>query len=370
MRRENRLSMQSLVVPEVLVSFIVHSSLPQRCEGLLLSLKGIVLLRHRHLHRSSSTTLTVQNLQLDNNLPDQQYYPILMQSSDPNIPFLQFDLLQKGASGGADLDEIEAVELNFGQLIAHVDDGVIGCWLGILEDLKERLIRLDAWLACYDVDGIHYNSRQVSRLKLPAVAPREPPALQPLRCGLANIPHLIEELEPRRPLFINSLEISAMQTLVTFTPTLTDNPQRTKMLTKFGLSFTTLEKAPFSIPALPPSSILLPSTHHLYPFLVSHVTLPFSSSRTMGTIGSILMSSNTLGNLNMLSRDFKQGFSDFVAKPVEGFRGGGVLGGGLGVAKGTASLVGNAGKGVVGSLGRVVGSVGRGLLVLADDKQQ
>lgn len=93
MRREHRLSMQSLVVPEVIVSFIVHSKLPQRCEGLLLSLKGIVLLRHRHLHRSSSTTLTVQNLQLDNNLPDQQYYPILLHSNDSKTAFMQFDLL-------------------------------------------------------------------------------------------------------------------------------------------------------------------------------------------------------------------------------------------------------------------------------------
>lgn len=46
-----------------------------------------------------------------------------------------------------------------------------------------------------------------------------------------------------------------------------------------------------------------------------------------------------------------------------------MLGGGVGVLKGTASLVGNTGKGVVGSMGRVLGSVSRGLMVLADDKE-
>jgi len=62
--------------------------------------------------------------------------------------------------------------------------------------------------------------------------------------------------------------------------------------------------------------------------------------------------------------DIGMGAKDFFYKPREGFVDG-PLEGGKGLVIGTASLIGNTGKGIVGATSRVLNSFSKTLLLLA-----
>lgn len=78
------------------------------------------------------------------------------------------------------------------------------------------------------------------------------------------------------------------------------------------------------------------------------------------------MSSNALGNLNMLASDIGSGVKDFFYLPRDGFVKG-PLEGTKGIVQGTGSLLKNTAKGTFGSVSRLTENLSNGILLFADD---
>jgi vacuolar protein sorting-associated protein 13A/C len=78
-------------------------------------------------------------------------------------------------------------------------------------------------------------------------------------------------------------------------------------------------------------------------------------------VGSIDILGNPLG----LFKNIGQGVFDFVDKPIEGFING-PLGGGIGLIKGTGSLVKNTLAGTFNSVEKITGSIGSGFSSLSN----
>lgn len=86
----------------------------------------------------------------------------------------------------------------------------------------------------------------------------------------------------------------------------------------------------------------------------------------MKNVFGLLMSTNVLGNLNLLGHDIGTGAKDFFYKPYEGFIDG-PMEGGKGLVLGTASLLGNTAKGSLGTISRLIGGISKGLLFFSGD---
>ena len=65
-----------------------------------------------------------------------------------------------------------------------------------------------------------------------------------------------------------------------------------------------------------------------------------------------------------LFKKIGQGMFDFIDKPIEGFVQG-PLGGGIGLVKGTGSLIKNTLAGTFNSVEKITGSIGTGLSTLS-----
>jgi vacuolar protein sorting-associated protein 13A/C len=78
----------------------------------------------------------------------------------------------------------------------------------------------------------------------------------------------------------------------------------------------------------------------------------------------VLGSIDILGNPVGLFSNIGTGVSDLFEKPIEGFARG-PLEGGLGVIKGTGSLITNTFTGVFNSVNKITGSVGSGIAALS-----
>ena len=177
---------------------------------------------------------------------------------------------------------------------------------------------------------------------------------------------LNHEIKSENPMFIQELKLSPIDLEMTYAPRtkkttdtqIFDGPM--KSLGNIGISVVGLEKAVFRLNSLEVANI--------YGTAEEVQTVVFSHYRTkiMKNVFSILMSTNILGNLNLLKHDVGTGAKDFFYKPYEGFIDG-PMEGGQGLILGTASLVGNTTKGALGTFSRVFGGISKGLLFFSGD---
>lgn len=79
--------------------------------------------------------------------------------------------------------------------------------------------------------------------------------------------------------------------------------------------------------------------------------------------------SNLLGNPMNFVNSLGTGVQDFFYEPRQGYLKGGALHGGLGILKGTGSLVKNTFIGTIGSASKLVSTVSKGLLLINNDKE-
>lgn len=79
-------------------------------------------------------------------------------------------------------------------------------------------------------------------------------------------------------------------------------------------------------------------------------------------------SSSLLGNPINFYKTISTGVDDFWHKPADGFVKG-PLEGGLGIIKGTGSLVQHTVSGTFGATSKVFSSISKGLLTITDDKE-
>jgi len=134
-----------------------------------------------------------------------------------------------------------------------------------------------------------------------------------------------------------------------------------KSLGNIGISVVSLEKAGFRLNSLEVQNIY-GTAEEVETVLISHYR-----HRVMKNVFGLLMSTNVLGNLNLLGHDIGTGAKDFFYKPYEGFIDG-PMEGGKGLVIGTASLLGNTAKGGLGTISRVVGSMSKGFLYFSGDE--
>lgn len=133
-----------------------------------------------------------------------------------------------------------------------------------------------------------------------------------------------------------------------------------KSLGNIGISFVGLENASFRLNSLEVTNIY-GTAEEVQTVVISHYR-----HRIMKNVFGLVMSTNILGNLNLLKHDVGTGAKDFFYKPYEGFIDG-PMEGGKGLVIGTASLVGNTTKGALGIFSRMIGGVSKGMLFFSGD---
>ena len=84
---------------------------------------------------------------------------------------------------------------------------------------------------------------------------------------------------------------------------------------------------------------------------------------------SFLGSSNLIGNPISFIKTLGNGVEEFFYEPYEGFKRGGAVDGGLGIVKGTGSLVKNTFSASISSIGKISSSLSSGMLALTGDEK-
>ena len=133
------------------------------------------------------------------------------------------------------------------------------------------------------------------------------------------------------------------------------------VIKRFGLTFNTIEGAPIKINALELNDVVGTSNDIFY---ILHQRYTIMLRRN---IFSVLGASNLIGNPIQIANSFGSGVKDFFYKPIEGFVVGPIEGG-KGVLKGTGSLFKHSVQGTFGSAFSIFGSLSKGALVIANDK--
>jgi len=82
---------------------------------------------------------------------------------------------------------------------------------------------------------------------------------------------------------------------------------------------------------------------------------------------SFLGASNLIGNPVKFISTLGSGFEEFYYEPYQGFMRGGVAAGGLGIVKGSASLVKNTFSASFSSIGKISSSLSAGMLAITGD---
>ena len=132
-------------------------------------------------------------------------------------------------------------------------------------------------------------------------------------------------------------------------------------LRRFGLALNTIEGAPIKLNALEMRDVVGNLNDIMYILKDQYM------SRLKKNLFRVLGASSLIGNPIQLVNNVSSGFKDFFYKPVEGFVEG-PLEGGKGLAKGTKSLFTHTVQGTFSSASGIFGSLSKGALVLANDK--
>ena len=133
-------------------------------------------------------------------------------------------------------------------------------------------------------------------------------------------------------------------------------------LRRFGLALNTIEGAPININALKMRDVVGTLDDIAYMLKDRYMV------RLKRNLFRVLGASSLIGNPIQLVNNVSSGFKDFFYKPIEGFVEG-PLEGGKGFVKGTRSLFKHTVKGTFSSASGIFGSLSKGVLVLANDKE-
>lgn len=134
------------------------------------------------------------------------------------------------------------------------------------------------------------------------------------------------------------------------------------LLGNLGLQFASISGAPFKLNALEIENIYGSQT------VVSSLLTEHYTSNIKSNVLKLVGSSDLIGNPTDLVSSIGTGVNEFWYAPKEGFMQG-PISGGLGILKGTSSLITHTIGGVSGSVSKVTNSLNRGLLVLSADTE-
>ena len=128
------------------------------------------------------------------------------------------------------------------------------------------------------------------------------------------------------------------------------------------MTITTFEDAPISLNALEVRNVFGDKSEILETFKTYYMqSIKWSALSLIG-------SSNLIGNPVSLWHSVGTGVKDFYYEPVHGFMKGAAAGG-LGIVKGTGSLVKNTFVGSVSSIGKISSSLSAGMLAITGDEE-
>ena len=135
-----------------------------------------------------------------------------------------------------------------------------------------------------------------------------------------------------------------------------------KTISSLGLVINNIDEAPIKLNAL-----VLRNVFGNYDDVVMQIK-SHHMEKLKWNLLKFIGASNLLGNPMNFVNALGTGVQDFFYQPQQGFIKG-PLQGGIGIIKGTGSLVKNTFIGTIGSASKMVSSVSKGLLVLSNDKQ-
>lgn len=135
-----------------------------------------------------------------------------------------------------------------------------------------------------------------------------------------------------------------------------------KTISSLGLVINNIDEAPIKINALVLENVFGEQSD-IIELIRKHHT-----EKLKWNILKFIGASNLLGNPMNLVNALGTGVQDFYYEPIQGLAKG-PLQLGIGIIKGTSSLVKNTFIGTIGSASKVVSSVSKGLLVLSNDRQ-
>lgn len=164
-------------------------------------------------------------------------------------------------------------------------------------------------------------------------------------------------------IYIKSYNSSPLSLIISFysTTKIEQVKSFSNVFKRFGLALNTIEGAPVKINALELKDVVGTSNDILYILQTRYMAM------LRRNILSILGASSLIGNPIQLANNVSTGVKDFFYKPIEGFVEGPIEGG-KGLMKGSASLFKHTVQGTFGSTSSIFGSLSKGMLVLANDK--
>ena len=173
----------------------------------------------------------------------------------------------------------------------------------------------------------------------------------------------MEMLSSNKQIYIKSYSSSPLYLKISFYSTMKieSDASFNGIIKRFGLALNTIEGAPIKINALELKDVVGTSNDIIY---ILHQRYMMMLRRN---ILSILGASSLIGNPIQLVNSFGSGVKDFFYKPIEGLVEGPIEGG-KGVLKGTGSLFKHSVQGTFGSASSIFGSLSKGVLVIANDK--
>ncbi|CAI2385812.1 unnamed protein product [Moneuplotes crassus] len=164
--------------------------------------------------------------------------------------------------------------------------------------------------------------------------------------------------------YVKQYNSSPLDLIISFFPAMQQtegNVGFKNFLSRFGVVLTTIENAPININAVEVRDMVGNLNDIIYVLKDRYM------SRLKTNLFRVLGASNLIGNPIQLVNNVSTGFRDFFYKPVEGFVEG-PLEGGKGIAKGTKSLLQHTVKGTFSSASGIFGSLSKGALIIANDK--
>ena len=129
-----------------------------------------------------------------------------------------------------------------------------------------------------------------------------------------------------------------------------------------GLALSTIENAPVRIKKLELQNVYGSQKD------IGYVFSDYYSASLKKNLVTIIGSTEILGNPVNLVKTVGTGLNDFVNEPINGFKQG-IRKGGLGILKGTGSLMKNTTEGTFGTISNFSSSISKGILIFTRDEE-
>jgi len=171
-------------------------------------------------------------------------------------------------------------------------------------------------------------------------------------------------------IYIKSFEATELNLDVSFIARLRTNVRFTSdqvirnhnFFQSIGLALSTIENAPIKIRKLELKNVFGSQKD------IGYLLSDYYSSSIKKNMVTIIGSTEILGNPVNFVRTIGNGLHDFVHEPIDGFRASAARGG-IGILKGTGSLVKNTAVGTLGTLSKFTSSVSKGILIFTRDEE-